>query len=184
MWLTWCCLFNQMVFCCCGFFFGGSACLNFFFFLARVVGDWSYTGGDGGGGRGVFDGINVYYYQGPGRARTRDRKVGNLNPSRSSRRIFFWRVNLVCWLLLPVPSIPVLPQWHIKDPGHSAQSAGGRLHLNTNTPLTQRSRSGLTRPLCRHSAETYQETSSHATHQGTLGHSRLSSLSHCGLILA
>ena len=30
----------------------------------------------------------------------------------------------------------------------------------------------------------YQETSSHATRQGALGHSRLSSLSHCGLILA
>ena len=28
-----------------------------------------------------------------------------------------------------------------------------------------------------------EETSSHATRQGTLGHSRLSSLSHCGLIL-
>ena len=46
---------------------------------------------------------------------------------------------------------PVLPQWHIKDPGHSAKSASGRLHLNTHTPLTQRSRSGLTMPLSRHS---------------------------------
>ena len=25
----------------------------------------------------------------------------------------------------------MLPQWHIKDPSHSAKSAGGRLHLNT-----------------------------------------------------
>ena len=39
-------------------------------------------------------------------------------------------------------------------------------------------------PLSRHSVETDQETSLHATCQGTLGHSRLSSLSHCGLILA
>ena len=39
-------------------------------------------------------------------------------------------------------------------------------------------------PLSRHSVRTYQATSSYATHQGTLGHSRLSSLSHCGLILA
>ena len=31
---------------------------------------------------------------------------------------------------------PVLPQWHVKDPGHSAKSAGGRLHLNTHTLLT------------------------------------------------
>ena len=33
-------------------------------------------------------------------------------------------------------------------------------------------------PLSRHSVGAYQETSSHATRQGTLGHSRLSSLSH------
>ena len=31
-------------------------------------------------------------------------------------------------------SSPVLPQWHIKDPGHSAKSAGGRLQLNTHAP--------------------------------------------------
>ena len=45
---------------------------------------------------------------------------------------------------------PVLPQWHVKDPGHSARSADGRFHLNTHTPLTQQSRSGLTMPLSRH----------------------------------
>ena len=56
----------------------------------------------------------------------------------------------------------------------------GRLHLNTHTPLTQRSRSGLTMPLSRHNVGTYQETSSHAPRQGTLGYSRLRSLSHCG----
>ena len=38
-------------------------------------------------------------------------------------------------------------------------------------------------PLSRHIVETYPETSSHATSQGTLGKSRLSSLSHRGLIL-
>ena len=38
--------------------------------------------------------------------------------------------------------------------------------------------------LSRHSVGTFQEMSSHAVRQGTLGHSRLSSLSHCGLILA
>ena len=56
-------------------------------------------------------------------------------------------------------SVPplVLPQWHVKDPGHSALSAGGRLHLNTNTLLAQRSRSGLTLPLSRHSVGTYPE---------------------------
>ena len=64
------------------------------------------------------------------------------------------------------------------------QSAGGRLHLNTHTPLTQQSQSELTMLLSRHSLGTYPETSAHATSQGTMGHSHLSSLSHCGLILA
>ena len=38
-------------------------------------------------------------------------------------------------------------------------------------------------PLSGQSVGIYQETSSHATRQGTLGHSRLRSLSHFGLIL-
>ena len=74
----------------------------------------------------------------------------------------------------------MLPQRHVKDPGHSAKCAGGRLHRNTLTPLTQRGRSGLTMPLPRQSVGTYRETSSHATRQGILGHSRLSLLSHWG----
>ena len=80
----------------------------------------------------------------------------------------------------------VLPHWHIKEPRHSAKSAGGRLHLNTHTSLTQQNQSGLTMPLSRHSVGTYPEMSLHATCQGTLGHSHLSlsSLSYCGLILA
>ena len=84
----------------------------------------------------------------------------------------------------PSPPTPVLQQWHVKDSGHSAITAGGRLHLNTYTPLTQPSRSGLAMPLSRHSVGTYPETSSRALCQGTFGHSRFSSLSHCGLILA
>ena len=58
-----------------------------------------------------------------------------------------------------------------KDPGHSAKSTGGRLQLNTHTPFTQRSRIGLTMPLSRRSKGIYQETSSYATGQGSLGHS-------------
>ena len=85
--------------------------------------------------------------------------------------------------LVSIPP-PVLLQWHVKDPGHSAKSAGGRLHLNTHTLLTQRSQSGLTMPVTRHSIGIYQKMSLHATHQETLGHRHLSSLSHCGLILA
>ena len=52
--------------------------------------------------------------------RTRDRKVASSNPGRSGWRIFFSKVNFVCWLLFGVLSTPVLPQWHVKDPGHSA----------------------------------------------------------------
>ena len=43
----------------------------------------------------------------------------------------------------------MLPKWNVKDPGHSAKSAGGRLHLNMHTPLTHRVRSGLTMTLFR-----------------------------------
>ena len=39
-------------------------------------------------------------------------------------------------------------------------------------------------PLSGHSVGTYPETSSHATRQGTFGHSRLGLLSHFGLIMA
>ena len=37
-------------------------------------------------------------------------------------------------------------------------------------------------PLSRYSVGNYQEMSTHAIRQETLGHSRLSSVSHCGLI--
>ena len=39
-------------------------------------------------------------------------------------------------------------------------------------------------PLSGHNVGTYQKRSSNETRQGTLRHSRLGSLSHCGLILA
>ena len=66
---------------------------------------------------------------------------------------------------------------------HSAKSAGGVLHLNMHTPLTQRSRGGLTM-LCPGLVwESIRGTSSHATRPETISHSRLSSLSHRRLIL-
>ena len=55
----------------------------------------------------------------------------------------------MCWLLFDVRFTPVLPQWHLKASGHSVKNAGGRLHLNTHTPLIQRNRRGLTMPLSR-----------------------------------
>ena len=77
--------------------------------------------------------------------RTRDRKAKSSNPGRNGGRIFFSRVDFVCLPLFGVRSTPVLPQWNVKEPGHSAKSAGGRLHLNMHTSLTQRSRSPLSR---------------------------------------
>ena len=49
----------------------------------------------------------------------------------------------------------MLPQLHVKDPGHSATKASGRLHLNPHMALTRRSRSGLTM-VSRQSVTTYQ----------------------------
>ena len=106
---------------------------------------------------------SVYFTLGPGTAcwlecRTRDQNVASSNPSRSGGRIFFSRVNFVCWLLFGVRSTPVLPQWHVKDPGYSAKSAG--YAYTHKTPLNQRSRSGLIIPLCRRSVGIPQFTRS------------------------
>ena len=50
----------------------------------------------------------------------------------------------------------MLPQWHEKDPGHSAKIEGGRLHRNMHTSMAQQSQSGLTM-LSRHNVGTCQE---------------------------
>ena len=42
-------------------------------------------------------------------------------------------LSVLTLISVSVPS-PVLPQQHVKDPGHSAKRAGGRLQLNTHTP--------------------------------------------------
>ena len=55
---------------------------------------------------------------------------------------------------------------------------------NKLSRLLNESRSGLTIPLSRHNVGTYPETRLHATRQRIFGHSRLSWLSHCGLIQA
>ena len=72
-----------------------------------------------------------------------------------------------------------------KRPRSFCQNCRSQVNLNTHIPLTQRSRSGLTMPLSRHSVETYQrgnELTSNSS--GNTRSSRLSLLSHCGLILA
>ena len=87
-----------------------------------------------------------------------------LNPSWKGRRIFFSRVNFVCWLLFRVCSITVLLQWHVKDPGHSAKSTGGWIQLKKQTPWSRQILSGLTM-LSRHSVGTY--------HLGRQAHTQL-----------
>ena len=74
--------------------------------------------------------------------RSRDRKVASSNPGRIGGGIFFSGVNFVCWLLFGVRFTPVFLQWQVKDPGQSAKSASGRLHLNMQTLLTPQSRKG------------------------------------------
>ena len=104
--------------------------------------------------------------------------------SRQELRENFLLQSQLCVLtLIRCPFHPFVTAVARKRPRSFCQSAGGRLHLNTHTPLTQRSRSGLIMSLSRNSVGTYPEMSSHATCQGTLGHSNLSSLSHCRLIL-
>ena len=64
--------------------------------------------------------------------------------------------------LIRCPFHPCVTAVAHKDPGHSAKGADGRLHLNMHTPLTQRSQSGLTMPLSRHS-----ESGNELTHNST-----------------
>ena len=78
-------------------------------------------------------------------SRTCDRKVASSCPGRSAGE-FSSQVLISVLTLIRCPFHPCLPQWHVKDPGHSAKSAGSRLHLNTHTTLTQRSGSGVTLP--------------------------------------
>ena len=49
----------------------------------------------------------------------------------------------------------MLPQWYVKDAGHSAKKAGDRLQLNMRTPTTQHSWNTVPM-LSRHSMVTYQ----------------------------
>ena len=66
--------------------------------------------------------------------RTRDWKVAGSNPCWNGGRIFFSRVDFLCWLLFRYPFHPRVTTVARKNPGHSAKSAGGRLQLNTHTP--------------------------------------------------
>ena len=57
---------------------------------------------------------------------THHQNIASLSPDRSSQRMFFPRVNFVCWLSFGIHSNPVLPQRQVKDPSHlpKVQAAG------------------------------------------------------------
>ena len=66
--------------------------------------------------------------------RTRDWKVTDTNPCWSGGRIFFSRVNFLCWLLFRYPFHTHVTTVARKRSRSFCQSAGGRLQLNTHTP--------------------------------------------------
>ena len=86
---------------------------------------------------------------------TRDSKVENLIPGKSSSKTVFSRVSFLCWLLFSIHSTCELLQRHVKDPSHSAKSAGDRSRLDMHTSWAQWSWSGLTM-LSMHSVRTHQ----------------------------
>ena len=63
-----------------------------------------------------------------------DWKVAGSNPCRSGGRIFFSRVNLLCWLIFWYPFHPCVTTVACKRPQSFCQSAGGRLQLNMHAP--------------------------------------------------
>ena len=101
--------------------------------------------------------------------------------NRKATRMFFSIVNVLCWLSFGVRRTPpaAAVAWKIRK--SFCQKRRWQVtpkHTYTFDPM----RSGLT-ILSRHSVGTTQENQL-TCKQGTLGHSRSSSLSHCGLILA
>ena len=128
--------------------------------------DWVVLGGISLSLRKSQDSLLVEHH-------TRDQKVVSSNPGRSGRRLFFFRVNFVCWVFFDVHSTPVLQQWGVK-PRSLCQKC---IHS-----WPDEVRVGW---LCCCPGilwELIRKTSSPATCQGTLSHSCLSSLSYCGLI--
>ena len=65
--------------------------------------------------------------------RTRDWKVAGSNPCWNGGRIFFSRVDFLCWLLFRYPFHPRVTTVARKKSRSFCQSAGGRLQLNTHT---------------------------------------------------
>ena len=55
-------------------------------------------------------------------------------PARAAGELLSPRSTFCADSYFGILSTPMLAQQHVKNPGHSAKSAGGRLQLNTHTP--------------------------------------------------
>ena len=75
-------------------------------------------------GAGVRGGVRVEMAQ-LVESQNRDRKFAGSIPGWSGGRIFLSEVTFLCTdSYFGVRSTPVLPKWHVKDPGRCAESAG------------------------------------------------------------
>ena len=62
-------------------------------------------------------------------------KGRGFKPRQERREKFLLQGQLFVLVLISIfISLPVLSQQHVKDPGHSTQSAGGGLHVNIHAP--------------------------------------------------
>ena len=112
-------------------------------------------------------------------------KGREFEPRQERRENFLLQSQLCVLILIRCPFHPRVTTVAHKRPRSFCQKC--RRQVTPEHAFTldlTKSESELTMLLCRHSVEIYQETSSHASRQTTLSHSRLSSLNHCGLILA
>ena len=108
--------------------------------------------------------------------RTRDRKVASSNPGRSVGRIFCSRLNFVCCYSVSVP--PPCYRSGSKRPRSFCQKCRWQATLKHAYTLDLRKSQWVDYASVQAWCGTYMETCSHATCQGTFGHS------HCELILA
>ena len=114
---------------------------------------------------------------------THDWKVASSRPGRTGGRTFVSRVNCLCWLLFGVCSTLCYCNGTLKTPVilpklQVADYTKTRIHPWPN-------KVGVGWHCCPCIVwEPTRETTSPATHQGTLCHNHLSLLSHYGLILA
>ena len=106
--------------------------------------------------------------------RTCDKRLHVWIPAGAAQESYSPESTLCADSLFGVLSTPVLPQWHVKVPSHSAKSADGRLHLNRHTPMTQFP-SIVWEPMRK-----WAYTQLIREHSATA----VCLLSHCGLILA